>query len=55
MFNSKRTGPIFNLEIYGLALPSGSPHEEDINRALLQIIENGIYQQTIDEWFSAEE
>lgn len=46
---------IFKPEDYGIALTPDSPHKEDINRALLQIVESGIYQQITDEWFSAEE
>ena len=44
----------FKLEDYGIALPSNSPHEEDINRAILRIVESGTYQEISDQWFSAE-
>ena len=47
-------GQTFKPEDYGIALPSNSPHEEDINRALLQIIASGTYQEISDRWFSAE-
>ena len=44
---------IFKPEDYGIALPSNSPHEEDINRALLQIIASGTYQEISNQWISA--
>jgi len=47
-------GQTIKPEDYGIALPSNSPHEEDINRALLQIIASGTYQEISDQWFSAE-
>jgi len=49
------TGPIFWQQFYGIALPTGSPYREPINRALLQLIETGKYQLLYKKWFGAKE
>jgi ABC-type amino acid transport substrate-binding protein len=44
-------GPVFRPENYGIALPPDSPLRERINLALLEVIENGEYDETYVEWF----
>jgi polar amino acid transport system substrate-binding protein len=44
-------GRIFQPQKYGIALPEGSPLTEPINRALLQIRENGSYENIYTKWF----
>lgn len=46
-------GP-FNLENYGIAVPTGGPLREDINRALLKLHENGVYKEIYTRWFGAD-
>ncbi len=38
-------------ESYGIALPDNSPYRKAINSALLNLRENGSYQQLYDRWF----
>jgi polar amino acid transport system substrate-binding protein len=38
-------------EVYGIALPQGSPLQEEINRYLLEIKLDGTYQRLYDGWF----
>lgn len=45
-------GGIFAPERYGIALPTGSPYRETINRAILKLQEDGTYQRLYDRWFS---
>jgi polar amino acid transport system substrate-binding protein len=47
-------GDVINEELYGIALPHDSPYEDEINKALLALLENGTYQAIYDEWFSFE-
>ncbi len=49
----KVVGPIFNQEQYGIALPTGSPLRESINRTLLELYSDGTYQQIYSTWFGA--
>ena len=42
---------IYRRENYGIALPPESELREDINRALLRIRENGIYDDIVQQWF----
>lgn len=51
----KVVGAPFNNEKYGIALPEGSPLREEINRALLRIVEDGAYQDIYARWFGAEQ
>lgn len=46
-------GPVFLRESYGIALPSGSPLTEDINRALLALREDGTYDRIYRKWFGS--
>ena len=43
-------GP-FNTEDYGIAFPEGSPLRESVNRALLRLHENGVYDQIFNKWY----
>jgi len=36
---------------FGIALPEGSPYREQLNRALLRLVEDGTYQRIHDRWF----
>lgn len=38
-------------EVYGIALPQGSPYREQINRYLLEIKLDGTYQRLYEGWF----
>jgi ABC-type amino acid transport substrate-binding protein len=47
-------GPIFAAQKYGIAVADGSPLRKRINRALLEIYEDGRYRKLYDKWFSHE-
>jgi len=42
---------IYQPEKYGMALPTGSPNREPINRAILALREDGTYRQLLVKWF----
>lgn len=44
-------GSLFNRQDYGIALPTGSPNREQIDQALLSIIEDGTYENLYQRWF----
>ena len=46
-------GSIFKEETYGIALPAGSPLRKPINEALLQLKQDGIYDEIYNKWFVA--
>jgi ABC-type amino acid transport substrate-binding protein len=46
-------GPIFAPEKYGIAVGYGSPLRKRINKALLQMYEDGRYRTLYEKWFSA--
>jgi ABC-type amino acid transport substrate-binding protein len=46
-------GEAFNKEDYGIAFPTGSPLREEVNRALLILVENGTYQQIVNKWYGS--
>lgn len=46
-------GDLLERERYGIALPPDSPYKDDINIALLTILENGLYDEMVDKWFSS--
>ncbi|MFN6517345.1 MAG: transporter substrate-binding domain-containing protein [Nostoc sp. CreGUA01] len=48
-------GSILREESYGIVLPNNSPYRKPINRALLNLRENGTYQSLYDKWFDAKE
>ena len=49
--DAQLAGPVFLRENYGIALPTGSALAEDINQTLLNIREDGTYQELIHKWF----
>ena len=51
----KVVGVVFQAQNYGITLPVGSPYREDINLALLRLMERGEYQELYSKWFGGEE
>ena len=49
--NTMLVPDVFQNENYGIVLSQGSPLKEDVNRALLQVQENGVYDQLTFRWF----
>ena len=47
----KVVGMPFKLQNYGIALPINSPYRKPINSALLNLIEDGTYNQIKEKWF----
>jgi polar amino acid transport system substrate-binding protein len=47
-------GEVFRREDYGIALPSGSPYREAVNRALIEVRESGEYDALYRAWFGEE-
>jgi len=47
-------GPVFNIEKYGFALPTGSPLRRDINHALLKLEESGYFIQLKSHYFGTD-
>jgi len=47
-------GPIFAPQKYGIAVPDGSPLRKRIDRALLEMYEDGRYRALYNKWFSHE-
>lgn len=47
-------GPVFQPQSYGIALQEDSPYQEEINFALLKLIENGTYKEIYEKWFGEE-
>ena len=47
------TGDLFELQQYGIAFPAHSTNREPVNRALLEIIEDGTYDRIYGRWFDA--
>jgi len=47
----RTTGPVFEPEYYGIALPEGSPLLEPVNAAILAMIEDGTYEDLQRRWF----
>jgi len=45
------TGPVLRSESFGIAVGAGDDLIEDINRALLQVQENGTYDRLVSAWF----
>lgn len=50
----KMVGTVFQKQNYGLALHAESPYTEQINLALLRLIERGDYQELYQKWFGRE-
>ena len=49
----KVVGPIFQVEVYGIALPAGSPLRKPINSALLRLQSSGRYDTIYRKWFGS--
>ena len=47
-------GLIFQEQSYGIALQFQSPYREEINIALLRLVESGTYKMIHDKWFGSE-
>ena len=47
----KAVGPLFDIQYYGFMFPEGSELREPVNRTLLKLKENGIYEGIHDKWF----
>ncbi|MCC7165904.1 MAG: transporter substrate-binding domain-containing protein [Anaerolineae bacterium] len=45
-------GPIFRPLKYGFAVKTGSPLRKQINQALLEVYDNGTYEDIYNKWFS---
>ncbi|MBC1236332.1 transporter substrate-binding domain-containing protein [Nostoc sp. 2RC] len=48
-------GSVLREESYGIVLPNNSPYRKPINKALLNLRENGTYQSLYDKWFEGKE
>ena len=46
-------GPLFDLQYYGFLFPQGSELREPLNRALLKLRTNGIYDKLHSKWFGS--
>lgn len=44
-------GPLLDSESYGMAFPNGSPLREKVNRALLDLQEDGTHSRLYEKWF----
>jgi ABC-type proline/glycine betaine transport system substrate-binding protein len=49
----KVVGLIFQEQSYGIALQVNSPYREEINTALLRLMERGVYKEIHDRWFGS--
>ena len=45
-------GPVFRPEKYGIVIALGSPLRKRINEALLEVYQDGTYEQFYDKWFA---
>ncbi len=45
------SGAPFHMESYGIALPEGSPYREDVDQAILAMMESGEYDTLYATWF----
>jgi ABC-type amino acid transport substrate-binding protein len=52
---TKLAGQPFNPENYGIAVATGNPLHEDINRALLKLQESGAYDDIYTRWFGVDQ
>lgn len=46
-------GPLFDIQYYGFLFPQGSELRESVNRALLKLRQNGIYDELHGKWFGS--
>jgi polar amino acid transport system substrate-binding protein len=49
----KAVGPLFDIQYYGFLFPQGSELRESVNRALLKLRKNGIYDRLYRKWFGS--
>lgn len=47
-------GPVFRKENFGIVFPIDSPLRKEVDRALLDLRENGTYQRLVDTWFGGQ-
>ena len=46
-------GPLFDIQYYGFLFPQGSELREPVNRALLRLRKNGVYDKLYHKWFGS--
>jgi ABC-type amino acid transport substrate-binding protein len=46
-------GPLFDIQYYGFLFPEGSGLREPVNRALLKLRKNGVYDKIYNKWFGS--
>ena len=46
-------GPLFDIQYYGFLFPQGSKLRESVNRALLKLRKNGMYDKLYSKWFGS--
>jgi len=46
-------GPLFDIQYYGFLFPQGSELRELVNRALLKLRKNGVYDNLYNKWFGS--
>lgn len=46
-------GPLFDIQYYGFLFPQGSELRESVNRSLLRLRQNGIYEKLYSKWFGS--
>jgi len=46
-------GPLFDIQYYAFLFPQGSEARESVNRALLKLRKNGIYEKLYSKWFGS--
>ena len=46
-------GPLFDIQYYGFLFPQGSELRESVNRALLKLRKNGIYDKLYSKWYGS--
>jgi polar amino acid transport system substrate-binding protein len=44
-------GPLLHSESYGVAFPNGSPLREEVSRTILELQEDGTYDELYEKWF----
>ena len=52
---AKVVGTILERQSYGIALKTDSPYGEEINQAILSIVESGVYDEIYQKWFGETE
>jgi polar amino acid transport system substrate-binding protein len=50
-YSAQLAGPVLQPESYGIVLPEASPILEDIDRALLELKQNGTYDRLVSAYF----